>query len=72
MERRIFNPFSKVKLSPDVAKKLEVTPKETNSTNWLMSLRRKQVYAGTANPKKVAKRRAKNKVASHSRAKNRR
>ena len=69
MERPVFN--SHVKFSPEAAKKLEVTKEEIASTNYLTSLRSIRVYAGTASPYKVNKRRAKNKVASQSRKKNR-
>ena len=69
MERPVFNPH--VKFSEEASKKLDVTKEEITSTNYLTVLRTKHIYAGTANPNKVNKRRAKNKVASQSRKKNR-
>jgi len=74
MERPIFNKFANVKISPEVAEKfksLEPTQKQVEGNKYLNVLQSKHVYAGTANPNKVARRRAKNKVAGHSRKKNR-
>lgn len=74
MERPIFNKFANVKISPEVAEKfksLEPTQKQVEGNKYLNVLQSKHVCAGTANPNKVARRRAKNKVAGHSRKKNR-
>lgn len=74
MERPIFNPHMNITVSKEATdkfKSLEPTQKQIEGTNYLTVLRAKHVYAGTANPNKVARRRAKNKVAGHSRKKNR-
>lgn len=70
MERPVFNPSS-IKFSEEAYEKLKVTKEEIASTNYLTSLRTTRVYAGTADPGKVYRRRAKNKVARQSRKKNR-
>ena len=70
MERPVFNPH--IKVSPEAAKSMRIKP-NTVYNGGRMSTRRKNAIwpVEVANPNKVNKRRAKNKVASQSRKKNR-
>ena len=58
-------------ISSDASKSVEVKAKQIIEFDQLRSLKHKEVYAGTADSKVVAKRRAKNKAANRARRNNR-